>query len=148
MMTSTLDRDTGSLTVSAQFHFERRGKGARKAFVHGAAVPQPQGRVPRVSRLMALALRFLELLAEDVVPDYAALARLGHVTRARMTQIMNLTLLAPDIQEDLLFLPLVVEGRDPIILRDLQPIAQECDWRWQRKLWANLQARTKTSPTE
>ena len=35
------------------------------------------------------------------------------VTRARMTQIMNLLNLAPDIQEELLLLPPVTEGRDP-----------------------------------
>jgi len=34
--------------------------------------------------------------------DYADVARLGYVTRARLTQIMNLLLLAPDIQEALL----------------------------------------------
>jgi hypothetical protein len=47
------------------------------------------------------------------VTDYADLARLGHVTRARVTQIMNLLNLAPDIQEELVFLPKTIRGRDP-----------------------------------
>ena len=34
-----------------------------------------------------------------VAVKIADLARLGHVTRARITQIMNLLMLAPDIQE-------------------------------------------------
>src|SRR5262249_34780382 len=67
--------------------------------------PRPTGRVPRVSRLMALALRFQGLLQQGLIADYATLACLGHVSRARVTQIMNLAVLAPDIQEMLLFLP-------------------------------------------
>ena len=101
-------------------------------------MPLAAGRVPRVARLMALALRFEGLIRDGVVADYAALARLGHVTRARLTQVMNLTLLAPDLQEALLFLPPVVTGRDPLVLRDLQPIATTTDWKKQRKIWAAL----------
>ena len=56
---------------------------------------------------MALAIRFDRLIREDVVSDQSELARLAHVTQPRMTQIMNLLHLAPDIQEELLFLPLV-----------------------------------------
>jgi hypothetical protein len=57
------------------------------------------GGVPRVARLMALALRFENLIHEGRVADYSDLARLGHVSRARLTQIMNLLLLAPDNPE-------------------------------------------------
>src|SRR5262245_55416654 len=46
----------------------------------------------------------------------------GHVTRARFTQIMNLLQLAPDIQEELLFLPRIQRGADPISEPHLQPI--------------------------
>jgi len=52
---------------------------------------------------MALAIKFHELVNCGEVQDYADLARLGYVTRARVTQIMNLLLLAPDIQETILF---------------------------------------------
>ena len=51
---------------------------------------------------------------------------------------MNLLFLAPDIQEQLLFLPAVTAGRAPILLRDLQPIAREPDWTVQRRLWREL----------
>ncbi len=61
---------------------------------------------------MALAIRFERLIQAGEVADYAELARLGHVTRARITQIMNLRLLAPDIQERLLFLPRIEGGRE------------------------------------
>ena len=73
------------------------------------------------------------------VRDYADLARLGYVTRARITQIMNLLNLAPDIQEAILFLPRTVKGRDPIREKDIRPIAAVLDWRKQRKIWKLFQ---------
>ena len=84
---------------------------------------------------MALAIRFDGLIRDGVVADQAELARLGHVTRARLTQIMNLLNLAPDIQEEVLFLPPTERGRDPISERDCRPIAAEWNWRKQRRMW-------------
>ena len=101
------------------------------------------GRIPRVARLMALAIRLERLIAEGRVPNYTALARLAHVSRARITQIVNLTLLAPDIQEAILFLPPVHQGPDTIIERDLRSIAAEPDWNCQRTLWAALLSSTE-----
>jgi hypothetical protein len=98
----------------------------------------PATRVPRLARLMALAIRFEELLRLGEVQGYAELARLGHVSRARITQIMNLRLLSPDLQEQILFLPPIERGRDPIHLALVQPIALEATWRRQRELWASL----------
>jgi len=72
------------------------------------------------------------------VYDYAEIATLGHVTRARVTQIMNLRLLAPDIQEKLISLERVVEGRDSLSLRRFQSIAVEADWRKQRERWNKM----------
>ena len=72
--------------------------------------------------------------------DYADLARLGHVTRARVTQIMNLLQLAPEIQEALLFLPRTERGRDPIRERQIRSITVILDWRRQRDRWAPLAA--------
>ncbi len=99
---------------------------------------ETRGRIPRVARLMALAIRLERLIVEGRVPNYAALARLAHVSRARITQIVNLTLLAPDIQEAILFLPPVHHRPDTIIERDLRPIAAEPDWTHQRTLWTAL----------
>jgi hypothetical protein len=79
-----------------------------------------------------------ELVRTGQVASYSALASLGHVTRARVSQIMNLLHLAPDIQEALLFLPPTQRGRDPILLADVQPIAARIDWRTQRRLWRRL----------
>jgi hypothetical protein len=128
-----------TLTIELPVHFHRCGHGSRKQMRSGAQTPAlPPGRVPRVSRLMALALRFDELVQTGQVASYSALASLGHVTRARVSQIMNLVCLAPDIQEALLFLPPTQRGRDPILLADLMPIAAAFDWRKQRRLWRQL----------
>jgi hypothetical protein len=59
---------------------------------------------------------------------------------AMMSQILNLLVLAPDIQEALLFLPRTLRGRDPIHLRQLQPLAAVLDWEQQRNLWRELRA--------
>mgnify|MGYP001221403073 CR=1 FL=1 len=80
------------------------------------------------------------LLRDGVARDYADLARLGGVTRARLTQIMNLLNLAPDIQEEILFLPRTVKGSDIICERNLRPLAATADWRKQRRLWSELAA--------
>src|SRR5262245_39391425 len=96
------------MTVECDFRFRRRGRGFRKEIVEGDAVPDPVfdlGRIPRVTRLMALAIRFEQLIREGKVTNYAELAELGHVTTARLTQVMNLRLLATDIQEQIIFLP-------------------------------------------
>ncbi len=70
----------------------------------------------------------------------AELARLGQVSRARITQIMNLLLLAPDIQEEILFLPKTTKGHDPIKLRHLQVVALERDWGRQRERYRSIMA--------
>ena len=96
------------------------------------------GRVPRVARLLALAIKWNRQLNEGVFRDYTHLAKLGRVSTARITQIMNLLLLAPDIQEQILFLPLTYQGRDKIHLRQLQVIVHYLDWAKQRRLWLEL----------
>lgn len=132
---------TRPITIEYNIHFRRRGRGSRREMCEGqqpVASPILPGRVPRVARLMALAIRFDQLIRAGEVADYAELARLAHVTRARITQIMNLLMLAPDIQEAILFLPRVERGHDPIHLRQLQPVALAPDWRKQRRLWEGL----------
>jgi hypothetical protein len=125
-----------TMTIEVPVSFPPPGRGRRKERRSGAArASLPAGRVPRVARLMALALRLDELVRTGQVASSSALASLGHVTRARICQILNLIHLAPDLQEALLFLPPTQRGRDAIILADLQPIAAALDWRKQRRLW-------------
>jgi hypothetical protein len=124
---------TSSFTIECCVNFRERRHNSRRRANQGS-----KGHVPRVSQLMALAIRFGELLRSGEVTSYAELARLGRVTTARMTQVMALLGLAPDLQEEILFLPRTVKGRDRVQLRHLMPIAALLDWRQQRVLWNAL----------
>jgi hypothetical protein len=130
---------TAPIMMTCDVHFNLKAKG-RKQLRPGRERKRPAnpGRVPRIAKLMALAIRFDGLIRAGVVRDYAELARLGHVTRARITQIMNMLLLAPNIQEQLLFLPRIEKGHEFIHLRLLQPIAAFLDWNKQRSRWVAL----------
>jgi hypothetical protein len=97
--------------------------------------------IPRIARLMALSIRFEGLVREGTIRDYAELARRGHVTRARITQIMKLLDLAPDIQEQILFLPPIRNLNE----RNLRPIVSAIDWREQRRMFQKLATRAGDS---
>ncbi len=127
------------IQVGATFHKKRVGK--HIAMVEGPPPTAPErvkGRLPRITRYMALAIYYEDLNRQGHVYDYAEIATLGHVTRARVTQIMNLRLLAPSIQEQLLNLSRIVSGRVEWSLRDFQSIALEQDWRKQRERWSSI----------
>ncbi len=88
--------------------------------------------LPRISRLMALAVKLESVMRENPDLSFADLARLGHVSATRVTQIMNLLHLAPDLQERLLWLEPVESGRDRIHEHTLRSLSQVYDWRQQR----------------
>ena len=93
--------------------------------------------IPRISRLMALAIKFQDIVDRGEVHDYADLARLGFVTRARLTQIMNLLLLAPDIQEEILELGSAT--RAPIVSeRHVRSVVKFILWKRQRQAWKSF----------
>lgn len=62
----------------------------------------PLGRIPRVTRLLALAHRINGMIRAGELKDWAEASRLIGITRARMTQIANLLLLAPELQTRIL----------------------------------------------
>jgi len=131
------------ITVERSVHFQS-GRNTRKELRKGNAVLEtPVCRIPRVSRLMALAIRLDQLIRDGVVADQAELARLGHVSRARLTQIMNLLYLAPDLQEEILFLPNFERRRDAITEKQLRPIAATPSWNKQRQLWRKVISNTE-----
>ena len=74
-------------------------------------------RIPRIAQLMALARHIDDLVRSGMVCSYAEAARLGRVSRARMSQIVALVHLSPDLQEQLLFLQRPVRGRAAPVLR-------------------------------
>jgi hypothetical protein len=122
--------------LSFQVHFARTSRGGNEIRI-GTPPPKPPevGQVQRLSKLMALAIHFQELLESGRVESMAVLARAGQVTRARLTQVMDLTMLAPDIQEEILMLPRVRGERSSVPERRIRVIAAEPDWMRQRELW-------------
>jgi hypothetical protein len=140
------------VTYTVDFRSARPGRRDNKI---AASHPQPPvgeragGSVPRIARLMALAIRFDGLLRQETIRDYAELARLGGVTRARMTQIMKLLDLAPDIQEQILFLPPVcLEIGRGLTERNLRPIVSRIDWKEQRCLFRTILHRSHSNVPE
>ena len=136
---------SGSQEITYALDFRARGSG------HGEnrGLPSDSQRsdseragraIPRIARLMALAIRFDRLLRAEEFRDYAELARLGRVTRARMTQIMKLLDLAPDIQEQILFLP-NLKGLNE---RNFRHIVSRIDWNEQRRMFQKLTRRLDT----
>ena len=125
-------------TITCKVQFTTRN---RRRCLAGANEPErrgPQARVPRISKLMALAIRFDQLLRDGTVRDMSELARLAHVTQPRMTQIMNLLHLAPDLQEELLFIAPTTNGREHVHERAMRPLCAETSWPRQRRLWVSM----------
>lgn len=131
-----------SVTIESRIRFTTTGAGQKKILSGPAqSLPPEVGskeRVQRVSRLMALAIHFDGLIRRGIVRDYADIARLGGTTRARVSQIMNLLNLAPEIQERLLFLPGTRRGRDPLNERKLREMVAMPFWHDQSSEWARL----------
>jgi hypothetical protein len=101
-----------------------------------APAAAPEGKAPRIARLLALAHKLDHQVRTGVIPSYVELARLGHITPARLTQIMVLLHLAPSIQEFVLFLP---PGDARLVTElALRKIAREPRWDRQRELFERL----------
>jgi hypothetical protein len=100
--------------------------------------PPPVGRLPRIVRLLALAHDIERRVRSGELDDFAAAARAYGLTRARVTQIVNLTLLAPTLQEEILAMGPVVEGRDTITERGLRAVVAEPTWSNQLRHWHGL----------
>lgn len=132
-----------ALTVSRRVSFAAAARERR--VMRPATEPKPPAPppLPRVTRLMALAIRMESLIASGAMADQADLARAGYVTRARMTQVMSLLHLAPDIQQAILDLPPVTKGRDPVTERDLRPVAAQLCWTRQRAMWDETTGRSR-----
>jgi hypothetical protein len=96
------------------------------------------GRLPRVTRTLALAIYFDEMIRKGDAADYAGIARQTCLCRERVSQIARLNYLAPDIQVELLYLPPVSAGQYPISETALRAIANLLSWSDQRREWASL----------
>lgn len=130
-----MSTENSSVEIQFCLHAVERGSGSRRV----GAPPSGRGCLPRVTQVLALAIHFQDMIKRSEARDYADLARLGCVTRERMSQIMELVWLAPDIQEEILYLP--PSGRRyPISETAVRRIANSLSWPVQRREWTALKA--------
>lgn len=128
------------ITITRKLAFSRHSNRAVAAVArpsqHSPLPPRP--RVPRIARLMALAIDLDARLRRREFLSQQSLSTALRISQPRLTQILNLNHLAPDIQEALLHLAPAARGRDLIHERRLRRIASELDWDRQRPMWKRL----------
>ena len=103
------------------------------------------GRLPRITQVLALAIHLDNMIQKGDAEDYADIARLSCLCRERVSQIMRLNYLAPDIQVELLYLPPVPTGRYPISETAVRKIANLLSWADQRRAWIALKQQHRLS---
>ena len=115
-----------------QFQLRPRCREEKKAAV------LDRGKLPRIAEVLALAIQFDDMIRRGIAKDHADLARLGCISQERISQIMRLMWLAPDIQQEILTLPRTPRGRHPVTEAALRDIASSMLWSEQRKIWAQF----------
>jgi hypothetical protein len=129
---------TQNSAVEIRFRLHATGARQKRPGLHDARPDARVGRLPRVTQVMALAVQFQDMLQRGDARDYADLARLGCITRERMSQIMELIWLAPAIQQEVLAFPSTSVSRFPISERALRTVADRFCWHEQGELWRKL----------
>lgn len=116
----------------------RRAKQPEQSSALTEPVPRPvqlpASQIPKITRLLVLGHHFEKLVREGKVKDFAEIAKLTGLSRARVTQIVNLTLLSPEIQEEILFLGGDDAKRMQRFERDLRIVLAQADWSEQDRL--------------
>jgi len=102
--------------------------------------PAPVRRPAKVARQLALAHHLQAAIDRGVVADMAAVARKLGLTRARVTQLFDLLMLAADLQEQVLALE-AVDGAEPMAERTIRAVAHAGTWAEQRAAWGKLAPR-------
>ncbi|MGH9867073.1 MAG: hypothetical protein ACREAA_02765 [Candidatus Polarisedimenticolia bacterium] len=95
----------GSVTVTYKLEFTRGRKGHKRVSEPAPPPERPDidpATVPRITRMLVLGYHFERLVREGKVKNYAEIARLTGLSRARITQLVNLTLLSRPHQEAIL----------------------------------------------
>jgi hypothetical protein len=116
---------------------QRRREAGQNGELGSLSKPISRPQIPRITRLMALAIKFQEMVDRGEVRDYADLARLGLVSRARITQIMNLLNLPPQLQDNMMLDP---EQAAAISVSEsqLRKITSLVLWRDQLDAWEQI----------
>jgi len=103
-------------------------------------------RPARVAQMLALANDLQDKLDRGEHQDLASLAKEMGISRSRLTRLLDLALLAPDIQEQVLFLE-AVDGKEPVTERALREVVRHMLWSRQRRAWAAIMTSQQPSPS-
>ncbi|MFM2151923.1 MAG: hypothetical protein RL199_358 [Pseudomonadota bacterium] len=128
----TTPTEPKTVVVSQAFYRQR----ARRVSFRSEPPPpprEPTRRPAKVAQLLALAHHLEHGLRTGALADQASIARALGFSRARITQLLDLTLLAPDIQVAVLRME-AVDGVEPMAERELRAIGREASWATQRTL--------------
>ena len=121
------------MSLKLDIHFAPGTSGHRVLRKGRQPIHSKSTRLPRVTRLMALAVKYERLLADGTVASHRELAALAGVDRSQVSTILRFRLLAPEIQEWLLTLPETEKGDDPVGMMELRTIAAIPSWERQCK---------------
>jgi hypothetical protein len=114
--------------IDGELHRERSGR--KKRFT--ARAPEgPASHPARVAVTLALAHKIRQGILAGEIKNQAEAARGLGLTRARLSQILDLTNFAPDLQEKILFLE-TTGDREPLRERSLRGAVRIMAWRRQR----------------
>jgi hypothetical protein len=138
---SRLIQDKPGITVEFECRFQqkngRKNNHAGKA-ANDTTPSNPALHIPRTAKLLALAHYYQNLINNGAVKDYAEIARLTGTSRARISQIISLTFLAPKIQQEILFLSQEKPLPKHVKERNLRKISKALIWKEQRDIWKTL----------
>jgi len=128
-----MKHEIGTESVVLVGHITRK-RGRSVELKEGQIRERRKPRPLKVARMLALAHVFQRMIDAGVVADQTELARLTGFSNARITQLMNLTLLAPSIQEEILGMT-VESGRDSVTERSLRKVVRIVEWEEQEEVW-------------
>ena len=131
--------------IESQFQIHPAPRAAVQRGGQPGAPAVAGGRLPRITQVLALAMQFREMIRSGDARDCADLARLGGLTRERISQIMKLLWLAPDIQMEILYLPPTPGGRFPVSEVAMREIANRLAWPDQHEEWVKLKQAQRLS---
>ena len=115
--------------------FRHKGRRVTLAETPPPPKPEPVRRPAKVAQQLALAHHLQAAIDRGAIADRADVARKLGLTRARVTQLLDLLLLAPDLQAAVLAME-TVDGTEPMAERTLRAVAHAGTWAEQRAAWA------------
>lgn len=124
----------GTRIITGKLHRVRACRATKFIETPPPPLPEPVHHPARVAVMLALAHKVEDAIQRGVARDRADVARRLGLTRARVTQLLDLTLLASDIQAEVLQLE-AVDGVEPLSERHLRRIAHLATWAAQREQW-------------